>query len=418
MGRKRSMQMLGIGMAVVLLGSATGCKQINATDLMDGMEKNQVAEQDLKKVDDIAVTDFAVRLFQNSMESDKNTMISPISVLSALAMTANGADQETLTQMEATLGMSVDELNQYFYDYMRALPEGEDYKLNLANSIWCKDDETFTVEQDFLQTNADYYGAGIYQAAFDQSTRKDINHWVEENTDGMIQDILDEIPEDAVMYLVNALAFEAEWQHIYEEYQVQDGEFTLEDGIQKDVSFMHSQENRYLEGEAVKGFFKYYADGAYAFAALLPEHGIAVEDYVNTLTGEQLRQMFTEAEETSVNVAIPKFETKSKIEMSEILKKMGMSDAFDAEKADFSKLGTSDDGNIYISRVLHETFISVAEKGTKAGAATAVEMITESAMEQLEEPKKVILDRPFVYMIIDCEHQIPLFIGSMMDVEG
>ena len=103
--------------------------------------------------------------------------------------------------------------------------------------------------------------------------------------------------------------------------------------------------------------------------------------------------------------------------MSEVLKGMGMSDAFSSAAADFSKLGHSTEGNIFISRVLHKTFISVDERGTKAGAATVVEMNDECAM-LVEDPKQVYLDRPFVYMLIDCETNLPFFIGTMMDVES
>ena len=139
---------------------------------------------------------------------------------------------------------------------------------------------------------------------------------------------------------------------------------------------------------------------------------------MHSLTGEKIRALLENAESTSVDTAIPKFETEYEVEMSDILKGMGMPLAFDPDFADFTRLGTHGDGNIYINRVLHKTFLSVAEKGTKAGAATAVEMVTESAMEMKEEPKEVILDQPFVYMLIDCKQQIPFFIGTMMNMEA
>ena len=233
----------------------------------------------------------------------------------------------------------------------------------------------------------------------------------------MIKDILDKIPDEAVMYLVNALAFEAEWPKAYEKSDVREGIFTTEDGVEQAVELMHSSEYQYLEDENAKGFIKYYLDNNYAFAALLPDENVSVEEYVNSLTGERLHAMLSEPVNISVTAALPKFETEYDVEMSDVLKEMGMSLAFEPDLAEFSKLGTHVDGNIYINRVLHKTFISVAEKGTKAGAATVVEMVTECAMEEMVEPKKVILDRPFIYMLIDCEHQIPFFIGTMMNVE-
>ena len=416
-----------------------GCNSMEATDLMEGITPNATPQKPspkpptasgdptdkppvsdepttLKAADNAAATDFALRLFRASNEKGKNTLISPLSVLCALSMTANGAKGETREQMEATLGMSAEELNLYLYSYMNSLPTGEKYKLSLANSIWFRDDERFTVNEDFLQINADYYGAGAYKAPFDKSTKKDINNWVKENTDGMIPEVLDEIPPEAVMYLVNALAFEAEWSDIYEKKQVRDGTFTKEDGTKQSAEFMYSEEHRYLEDEKATGFMKYYRGNKYAFVALLPNEGVTVSEYLNSIDGEALNALLSAPKGISVQAAIPKFETEYSTEMSEILKSMGMSLAFDEDNADFSGLGRSSAGNIYISRVIHKTFISVAEKGTKAGATTVIEMADKSDSGP-DEIKRVYLDRPFVYMLVDCENNIPFFIGTMMDIE-
>lgn len=357
--------------------------------------------------------DFALRLFRASMKEGENTLVSPLSVLSALAMTANGADGETLAQMEKVLGMTTGDMNAYLYSYMDGLSDS----LKPANSIWFKDSETLTVKDTFLETNADFYRADIFKSPMDETTLEEINGWVEEKTDGMIPEILDEIPELAVMYLVNALAFEAEWEEVYDEYSVHQRTFTTEDGTERSVDMMYSEEQHYLEDENAAGFLKYYDGRAYAFAALLPKEGVSVSEYVHSLTGEHLRELLANPETVTVNAGIPKFEAEYDGEMSEILTEMGMTDAFDGSRADFSRLGSSTEGNIYISRVLHKTFISVAEQGTKAGAATAVEMAAEGAYIQ-EEIKTVTLDRPFVYMLIDCEQNLPFFIGTMMDMEG
>ena len=397
----------------------TACSQVSANDLMKDVPAKAVDV--LPDMDAGAATaaDFGVRLFKTSMEEGKNTLISPLSVLYALAMTANGAEGETLAQMEQVLGMDVDNLNSYMLAYLDLLPETKDYKMSLANSIWFKDDPNFLVEQSFLQTNADYYGAGAYKAAFDEGTRNDINNWVKEHTDGMIPEIIDEIPDEAIMYLVNALAFDAKWADEYEEHQIREGRFTMEDGTRQDVDMMHSEEYTYLEDDLATGFIKYYKDRKYAFVAMLPNEGVSVSQYVDSLTGEHLRELLNNPQDLTVFASIPKFETEYDIEMSEVLQEMGMTDAFDWQVADFSRLGTYNvDGmNICINRVLHKTFISVSEQGTRAGAATAVEMVAEGAME-IVEFKEVVLDRPFVYMLIDCETNLPFFFGTMMNVNG
>ena len=405
--------LLVCAMAVNMTGCST---KVKAKDLMEGITPNEVTALDDLSPQNAKVTDFAVRLFQSSEKSGENTLISPLSVLCALAMTANGAENETLEQMEAVLGMTTEELNLYLYSYMKNLPQGEKYKLSLANSIWFTEDESFTADQDFLQTNADYYGANIYKTPFNDQTCKDINNWVKQNTDDMIPKILDRVSEDAVMYLVNALAFEAEWMEIYEKHQVRDGEFTRENGTKQDAEFMYGTDSIYLEDEKATGFMKKYRGGKYAFVAMLPNEGVSVSDYTASLDGEALNALLVNPVYTTVYTAIPKFETEYDVEMSDILKEMGMPRAFDPSYAEFEGLGTSTKGPIYISRVLHKTFISVGEQGTKAGAATVVEMADGSAM-QPEEPKEVYLDRPFVYMLIDCENNIPFFIGTMMDIE-
>lgn len=358
----------------------------------------------------VGMTDFALRLLSSSHKDGENTLVSPLSVIFALAMTANGAVGETKSQMETVLGSPVDTLNPELSEYVKSLPEHEKYKLRLANSIWFTNDEGFTVNRDFLELNAGYYGADVYRAPFNDDTCREINGWVKEKTDGMIPEILDKIPEGVVMYLVNALAFEAEWASLYEEEQMREGKFRGADGKESTVDFMHSVESFYLEDGGAVGFIKYFSGRKYAYAAILPEEGVTPEEYLSTLTGEKLAALMSSAQSASVYTAIPVYETEYSAELSSTLKEMGMPLAFDPQKADFSALGTSADGNISISRVLHKTFITVGPQGVKAGAATVVEEKVESETIIID-PKEVTLDRPFIYMLIDCEMGCPFFIG-------
>lgn len=397
----------------------SGCTTtVHAKDLMEGIVPNKVVPMEDLASKNATVTDFAVRLFRASHESGKNTLISPLSVLCALAMTANGADGETLSQMENVLGMSADELSLYFYSYMQSLSQGEKYKLCLANSIWLAESKQLSIKRDFLQKNADYFGADIYSVPFDEQTLADINNWVGEKTDKMIPNIIDEFPDNIVMYLINALAFDAEWDEVYTEGQVRDGKFTNEDRTSDTVTYMYSTEWLYLEDENAVGFMKPYNDGRYAFVAMLPSEGVGVSEYVNSLDGSALYGLLSSPSSEKVLTSIPKFETDYSADMSEILKNMGIVDAFDGALADFGGISDSD-GGIYISRVLHKTHVSVAEQGTRAGASTVVEAPDLAAPivgDRPSEPKKVYLDRPFVYMIVDLENNIPFFIGTMTDV--
>ncbi|MCD7844745.1 MAG: serpin family protein [Oscillospiraceae bacterium] len=404
-------------LALTLAGCGT---KTQAVDLMEDVPPEPIATEttDAAQTEDaaLAVTEFAVSLFQQCAQAGENTLVSPVSVLYALAMTANGAAGNTRAQMEASFGVSLEALNPYLSVYMENLPSGEDYKLTAANAIWFREDECLTVRQDFLQTNAKYYNADIYQAPFDQQTLEEINAYVREHTDGMVEDILDKISDDAVMYLINALAFDAQWQTVYKENQVRTADFTLEDGTVREAELMYSEESKYLEDENAVGFIKYYQGGAYAFAALLPKEGVTVAEYVASLTGAGLTALLEDAQDVTVEAAIPKFTSEYSTELSEALAAMGMTDAFDPDLADFSLLGEYEGGNICISRVLHKTYIAVSEQGTQAGAAAVVEMVEGTALEAPEETKVVYLNRPFVYLLIDCGSNTPIFMGTVTDV--
>jgi serpin B len=233
----------------------------------------------------------------------------------------------------------------------------------------------------------------------------------------MIPEILDEIPQDTMMYLINAVAFEAEWKEKYNEYQIShDREFTKSDGTVQSVDMMYSGESWFLKDEYATGFIKPYVSG-YSFAVLLPEEGMDVYDYVNQLSGEKLQNILKNATQCKVEAGLPAFEVSYEAELSEMLKNLGIEDAFESDKADFSEMASFSDGRaLYISRVLHKTFIKVDAKGTKAGAVTAVEVTMESAMEE-EERRVVICNRPFVYVMIEQESGLPVFIGVLEQVD-
>ena len=396
----------------------TACSaEVQAADLTKNITPANVSGKDTDEKFALAQTGFALDLFRETASKSgyDNLLLSPLSVTLALSMTANGADGDTLEEMENVLGMSVQELNEYFLTYANGLPSEENCKLHIANSLWMKDD--FDVKQDFLQMGRNYYSAPVYASPFDGQTLTDINNWVKTNTDGMIEKILDEINEDAVMYIANALAFDARWSSVYEKDQVWDGTFTTAEGKEQTVEMLHDTSHYpYLDDGNAVGFIKNYEGGKYAFAAILPNEGITLEQYAQGLTAEVLYEMLTGYEVYETVTTLPKFSYSYDITLNDPLKQLGMPTAFGDANADFSRMGTYHGGNVYIGRVLHKTFIAVDELGTKAGAVTAVEMNGESAAAEPEEKKYVILDRPFLFMIIDLENTIPIFIGTVTAV--
>lgn len=395
-----------------------GCTTVHAEDLMEGITSSSVTGKAADERFREAQIELSVKLFRKMAEesTDDNVLISPLSIELALAMTANGAKGQTLDEMQTLLGgdITIDELNEYLYSYVNSLPSGEKYKVDIANSIWIRDEQgRLTIEDSFLKKNADYYGAAAYKAPFDNSTVRDINNWVKENTDGMIDKVLDEIPYDAIMYLINALVFEAEWQNIYERAEIYDGIFTTESGEERDVEMMFSSENKYFETDKAKGFFKNYKDAKYSFVGILPDEEMTIDEYVASLDASALLAALDNATSGMVNVDIPKFEYDYSLEMNDVLKALGMPTAFDKEKADFKDLGKTIYDNIFIANVLHKTHITVDERGTKAGAVTVIEMADCGAAMP---PLTITLDRPFMYMIIDNETNLPIFMGAVRDI--
>ncbi len=405
-------RLLCLVMAVMML--ITGCgRQGNSTQLSkptEPLEKltfSQVEDQSAN------VINFSAEIFSRSA-GETNSLISPVSLLYALAMTANGAGGDTLAEFEALTGTDMESLNRYLAAFTTNMPDSAKTKLDMANAIWFRD-SGFTANEEFLDKNRNYYGAGVYTAPFDDGTVKDINNFVKDATEGQIDNILERIPPDTVMYLLNALSFDGKWEEEYKKSQIHDRTFTAYDGSVQTVKMMYSEENRYIEDENTTGFMKYYKGGKYQFVALLPEENTDIIDYVKNLTGEKLAGLL-KAQACTVDVGIPQFDAEYQAEMKDILTDAGLGSFFDPAGADFSKLGSAQ-YNLYVSSVIHKTTLTLDDKGTKAAAITLVAQ-NESAAAPPEDLKVVILDRPFVYMIVETETSIPVFMGVTITIES
>ena len=395
-------------LAMIALVTLTSCEVSvdAATNLADGYSRNSTETGEITEEFKTAMANFSMTLFKNTLtKDDKNDLNSSLSAMMCLAMIANGANGDTKTQMENVLGMDIDSLNKALYAYNSSFYRADNCKLNLANSIWFRDDEAaINVEKDFLQTNANWYDAQIYKAAFDHSTIKVINNWVKENTEGMIDEIINSIDDDTIMYLINALAFDAEWAVKYVDNDVIDYTFTNYDQKEHQVTMLSSQENTYIQSDEVVGFKKNYAGDTYSFVALLPNEDIDIYDYINSLDGEKWLNLWASQSTEKVYVKMPEFTYDCSMILSPILKSLGMTDMFDGNKADFSKLGRSKRGNIYVSDVCQKTYIKVDRNGTKAAAVTWGEMKNTTTVY-------------FVYAIVDNATGLPLFTGAVTYLE-
>lgn len=403
-----------LALSVVFIN--VGCMKMGATDLMRDITRKEV---DGKNPDDefkSAYLNFTAELFKKSVEKSKNdgesnALISPFSVMVALSMTANGAGGNTLSEMEKVLGKNIDieTLNKYLYTYIESLYSGEKCKLSVANSIWLRDTTSLSVKKNFLQKNMDYYNAAIYKSMFDAKGVADINSWVKKHTDGMIEKLVDKIDDDTMMLLINAVAFDAEWAKKYD--VIYEGNFTSLVGDRRTVEMMRSLEEKYIDDGSATGFIKEYKGGKYSFAAILP-NSEDIYSYVENMTEESIAKLLSGVSYEPVKTEMPKFSSDFSITMEECLKDMGIKDAF-SSMADFSEMA---ENNLFISSVVHKTHITVNENGTKASAVTSVTM-ANTAVAPPVLPKEVVLDRPFVYMIIDNENNMPIFIGMVTDIK-
>lgn len=365
-----------------------------------------------------AVTAFALSLLRSERAATEGVLISPVSVLNALGMVANGAGGDTLKQLEAAAGMSLNQLNDFLYTYRMSLPAAcKSCTVSLANSAWIRED--FRVEDDFLRSCVNYYGAEMYRSAFDGSLVTDLNRWVSQKTDGMIDRLLEQAPDALTMlYLVNTACFDARWDTPYTKADLRTGlPFTAADGTRQTADYLTGTESIYLSGNNVTGFVKPYDGGKYAFVALLPDEGVTLADYLENLTGEHLYKLITDHRSADVQVSIPKFSAQSELELKEPLKDMGITDLFNVSTADLRSIGSVPSGNnLYVFSVLHKTYLELDENGTKAAAATSLE-VNAGAAPPSEDVKTVTLDRPFLYMIVDTHACVPLFMGTVTSME-
>jgi len=386
-----------------------GVKSGAVRDLTEGISKNESASKAPDDEFKAAASSFAAELFKDNYSKGKTTLVSPLSVLTALALVQNGAQGNTLAQLEQALGgLDRDTLNAYMRAYCDFMTESEELKI--ANSVWT--DSSAEAKRAFLQKAVDSYSAQLFSAPLsDPKTVESINSWVKKNTDGMIPKIIEKADRYAVMMLVNAIAFDAKWETPYKRSDIEKLEFTSYSGSKKKTDFMCSTENVYLKDGGTVGFMKPYKNGRFAFAALLPDENTGIDDYVASLSGDKLMKIFSSAKRgNEVNVKMPKFRAEYSAQLIDTLKKMGVKDAFDSKTADFSSLIENRDA--YIATVVHKTFIEVDENGTRAAASTLVGADTMSLME----PYSVFLNRPFVYMIVDTETNLPLFIGVQTEI--
>lgn len=416
--KKRLIKLIALAMCAAML---TGCAASGGVkNLTDGVN---AADVTLPEVTDYTmIGDLGAGLMQYAAAQEaENPVLSPLSAYLCLAMLMPGANENTKAEFEKILGADWDYVSALAADIAAQLEKtGGSTKLDLANSIWTDDDKA-VIEEEWLKTVKAYFGPDIYSADLpSDGALKAINKWVNDKTNGMIPKLHDDnYDKDTIMVLLNALYMKAEWAHKFEGNDTYDREFTKADGSAVTVPFMNMYEayESYIKTEDAEGIMLPYDDGRLAFIALKPGSGDA-RGYASSLTGAKLKELIAAAKaDTFVTVNMPKFSTGYSVYLTDALKAMGMTDAFDPFLADLSGAGRGVDGPLYISYVFQRVKVDVDEEGTEAAAVTEI-ATAEGCALPADEPIVLTFDKPFVYAIVDTETGVPLFAGVMENPEA
>ncbi len=385
-------------------------------------EKQDNQNQEYKKINITKTTEqiieadnqFGFDLFKRILANDDtndNVFISPTSVALALGMAYNGADGETRTAMEETLrknGLTAEEINQSYKSLIDALKQLDPkVLLEIANSIWYRND--VEILPDFINTNKTYYDAEVTSMVFNNAAKDIINAWVADKTHDKIKEVLEFIPGDAIMYIINAIYFKGIWKSAFEKEKTSDLPFYLKDGSTIQVPTMQQQDTfKYLSNELFSAVELPYGAGNFSMVVLLPEDDKTTDDLIAQLNPESWSEWMAQLSEKEVVLHLPRFKFEYNKLLNDDLTDMGMGIAFSAG-ADFSKIDPT--RGIVISKVIHKTFVEVKEEGTEAAAVTVIEFIETSIID--DGPVYLHINRPFLFVIKEKETGAILFIGRV-----
>lgn len=370
-----------------------------------------VAQQQKAAADNAFAFDLLREVIATADDS-KNAFISPLSATMALGMLYNGTSPAAGAEMAAALGMadlSAGQINDYYRTMREALLKIDPRTtLGIANSIWSR--EGYPVKPSFIDVNRANYDATIETRDFGPATVREINAWVAGKTNDKIKTIVEEIPAEAVMYLINAVYFKGQWAFEFDKDATRNETFTRADGSRKQVPMMNQKGLfPYYEGAAMQCIELPYGNGAFGMVMLLPAAGSSVDELITGLDVEDYNAAIAALRELEVVVKLPRFRQECEFELNDPLANLGMRRIFEPGG---NLSGIADDSGLCVSVVKQKTFVEVNEQGTEAAAVTLIGDITTSLPAA---PPTFFADRPFVYLIREKSTGAILFIGRMDD---
>ncbi|MGQ4648765.1 serpin family protein [Lyngbya aestuarii] len=364
-----------------------------------------------------ANTKFGFKLFQEILqqESGKNIFLSPSSVGIALSMIYNGASGETQQAMAQALelqGMSLQEINQANQALKVTLENADpNIQLAIANSLWAKQGITFKTK--FLQANQQFYQAQVTELDFSRPDAPNvINNWVKENTSGKIEEIVEEIQPNDILFLINAIYFKGNWSEEFDKNQTTELAFYLSDGSQKQHPMMsQSSKYHYYENETFQAVSLPYGQRKLSLYVFLPQENTTLEDFQEQLNTENWQQWMSQFRKRDGSIKLPRFKFDYEIQLNNALAALGMGIVFNRE-ADFSGMTAAE---VAINEVKHKTFVEVNEEGTEAAAVAYLGGVRSTSLQMPEEPFQMVVNRPFFCAILDNQTGTVLFMGSIFE---
>ncbi len=413
MRAQNKMKMKMIVLTLIILAIAGSCERSAIED--------PVFDYNKKSAEVIQTNNhFGLELFSKIIESEDkaNIMISPTSISLAMGMAYNGTETSTKEAFDSVLnyeGLTLAEVNEITRDLIKTLvTNSEGNLLEIANSIWYRDN--FPVFDGFIQTNKTYFDAEVKKLDFDSPGAVDaINSWVADKTHDKIDKIIEELPPESMMLLINALYFNCLWEIEFDPDESKPEMFYNEDRTEFGEVEMMTTESKfnYAATEDFTAVELPYKNDKFSMHLFLPAFGSGVDELIGKLDGDSWNEWLEAfSEHEKVQVTIPKFKFDYQRSMGGDLSGMGLGIAF-TDDADFSGISDID---LLISKVIHKTYIDVNEEGTEAAAVTAIE-IGVTSVGPGGGPVVIRLDRPFLFAITENSSKSIVFIGKMMEPE-
>ena len=349
--------------------------------------------------------------------TDANVFISPLSVSMALNMTLNGAVGATADEMRTALhelGYSTADINAYSRELREALLRADPKTtIGIANSIWyC---QGATVKAPFIEANRTYYDAEVQAINFSApSATATINGWCARKTNNKIKEIVKQVDPTTFMYLINAVYFKGAWTTRFEKKNTRSGDFRRADGSTQTVQMMNLMDTfRCASGDVCDYLEMDYGNHAFSMVIMLPKDGKTTQDVIATMDGKKWADAIQSLTLKEIHVLLPRFKAECEYPMHEhILPDMGMKLPFNPMLADLSGIADiSAFGRLFISSVIHKTFVQVDEEGTEAAAVTSIDIVGSN------ESSFFIVDRPFLFVIREKSTGVILFIGEIGEIQ-